>query len=89
MKNKNKTVWSKRLNTANSKSFQKIGSSIGVDKRLYKEDILASIVHTQMLVKQKIIPTKKGKKIIGGLKKIKSQIDKKKFSYHEIVNCKT
>ncbi len=83
MKNKNKTVWSKRLNTANSKSFQKIGSSIGVDKRLYKEDILASIVHTQMLVKQKIIPTKKGKKIIGGLKKIKSQIDKKKFSFHE------
>ena len=36
-----------------------------------------------MLVKQKIIPTKKGKKIIGGLKKIKSQIDKKKFSFHE------
>ena len=37
------------------KSFQRIGSSNNVDKRLYKEDISASIVHTQMLVKQKII----------------------------------
>ena len=65
MKNKNKTVWSKRLGDKISKSFQKIGSSINVDKRLFKEDIFASIVHTQMLVKKKIIPSKEGKKIIS------------------------
>ena len=69
MKNKNKTVWSKRLNAKNSKSFQKIGSSIDVDKRLYKEDIFASIVHTQMLVKQKIIPSNKGGRLLEVLKK--------------------
>ena len=83
MKNKNKTVWSKRLRGKSSKSFQRIGSSINIDKRLYKQDIFASIVHTQMLVKQKIIPSAEGKKIITGLKKIKSQIDKGKFIFHE------
>ena len=83
MKNKNKTVWSKRLKGKTSKSFQRIGSSINVDKRLYKQDIFASIVHTQMLVKQKIIPSSAGKKIINGLKKIKSQIDKGKFIFYE------
>jgi len=83
MKNKNKTVWSKRLKGKTSKSFQRIGSSINVDKRLYKQDIFASTVHTQMLVKQKIIPSSEGKKIINGLKKIKSQIDKGKFIFHE------
>ncbi len=83
MKNKNKTVWSKRLKGKTSKSFQRIGSSINVDKRLYKQDIFASTVHTQMLVKQKIIPFNEGKKIINGLKKIKSQIDKGKFIFHE------
>ena len=83
MKNKNKTVWSKRLKGKTSKSFQRIGSSINVDKRLYKHDIFASIVHTQMLVKQKIIPSAEGKKIINGLKKIKSQIDKGKFIFQE------
>jgi argininosuccinate lyase len=83
MKNKNKTVWSKRLKGKLSKSFQRIGSSISVDKRLYKQDIFASTVHTQMLVNQKIIPSSDGKKIINGLKKIKSQIDKGKFIFHE------
>lgn len=83
MKNKNKTVWSKRLGGKTSKSFQKIGSSINVDKRLYKEDIFASIVHTQMLVKNKIIPLKEGKKIISGLNKIKSQIQKGNFNFNE------
>jgi argininosuccinate lyase len=83
MKNKNKTVWSKRLSGKISKSFQRIGSSINVDKRLYKQDIYASIVHTQMLIKNKIIPIKEGKKIINGLVKIKSQIEKGNFTFHE------
>ena len=83
MKNKNKTVWSHRFNKANSKSFQRIGSSISVDKRLYNEDIQASIVHAQMLIKQKIIPKKDGVKIVNGLKKIKKEIDKNKFKFRE------
>ena len=80
---KNKTVWANRLKGKTSLSFQKIGSSISVDKRLYEQDIAASIVHTKMLVKQKIISTKDGFKIINGLKKIKSQIDKGKFKFQE------
>ncbi len=83
MKNKNKTVWSKRLKGKNSKSFQRIGASINVDKRLYKQDIFASIIHTQMLIKQKIIPSTQGKKIINGLKKIRHQISKGKFVFKE------
>ena len=83
MKNKNKTVWSNRFSKGNSRSFQRIGSSINIDKRLYKEDIFASIIHAQMLVKQKIIPKKDGIKIINGLKKIEKEIDKGKFKFKE------
>ena len=83
MINKNKTIWSKRFKAKNSKSFQRIGSSVNVDKRLYKEDIFASIIHTQMLIKQNIIPSKDGKRIISGLNKIKTQIEKGKFIFHE------
>jgi argininosuccinate lyase len=83
MKNRNKTIWSKRFKGKTSKSFQRIGSSIGVDKRLYKQDIFASTIHTQMLIKQKIIPIKEGKKIILGLKKIETQINKDKFIFKE------
>tara|TARA_B100002051_G_scaffold274452_1_gene315655 strand:- start:2063 stop:3451 length:1389 start_codon:yes stop_codon:yes gene_type:complete len=83
MRNKNKTVWSNRFGRANSKNFQRIGSSINIDKRLYNEDIQASIVHVQMLVKKRIIPGKDGKKIINGLKKIKKEIDRNKFKFKE------
>ena len=83
MKNKNKTIWSNRFKSKISASFQKIGSSINIDKRLYEQDIAASIVHTQMLIKQKIIKGNDGNKIINGLKKIKAQIDKGQFNFQE------
>jgi len=83
MRNKNKTVWSNRLGNSNSKNFQRIGASINIDKRLYNEDIDASIVHAQMLSKQKIIPSKDGKKIVSGLKKIRKEIEKNKFKFKE------
>ena len=53
MKNKNKAVWGARFKKSTSKIFEQIGTSIDTDKRLFEEDILGSIIHTQMLVKQK------------------------------------
>ncbi len=83
MKNKNKAVWGTRFNTAPSKIFEKIGASIDIDKRLYQEDILGSIIHAQMLTKQKIINKKIGNRIIKGLKKIKNEIEKNKFKFNK------
>jgi len=83
MKNKNKTVWGARFKNPISKIFEQIGASIDTDKRLFEEDIVGSIAHTQMLTKQKIIHNKKGKKIISGLKKIRIEIKKKKFSFNK------
>ena len=83
MKNKNKAVWGTRFTKSTSKIFEQIGTSIDTDKRLFEEDILGSIIHTQMLVKQKIIKNKKGKKIINGLKKIRNEIRKNRFSFNK------
>ena len=80
---KNKAVWGARFNNQTSKIFEKIGASIDIDKRLFEEDILGSIVHTNMLVKQKIIDKKKGIKIINGLKKIRLEIRKNKFKFNK------
>ncbi len=83
MKNKNKTVWGARFKNPTSKIFEQFGASIDTDKRLFEEDIVGSIVHTQMLTKQKIIPNKKGKKIINGLQKIRNEIKKNKFLFNK------
>tara|TARA_B100000029_G_scaffold11773_1_gene12511 strand:+ start:729 stop:2117 length:1389 start_codon:yes stop_codon:yes gene_type:complete len=81
MKNKNKAVWGSRFISPTSKIFEEVGASIDVDKRLFEEDIFGSIVHTQMLMKQKIINKKIGNRIIKGLKKIGDEIRKNKFSF--------
>ena len=78
---KNKTVWANRLKGKISLSFQKVGSSISVDKRLYEQDINASIVHAKMLVKQKIIGNKEGSKIINGLKKLNRRLIKENLNF--------
>jgi len=83
MKNKNKAVWGTRFNNATSEVFERIGASIDIDKRLFEEDIFGSIVHTQMLIKQKIIDKKKGNKIIKGLKKIRKEIRQNKFKFNK------
>ena len=82
-KNKNnKPVWSTRIKKSNSSLFTKVGSSINIDKRLYKQDIKASIVHVEMLYKKKIIPLQIKSKIIWGLNKILNEINKKKFTFN-------
>ncbi len=81
MKKKNTAVWGTRFKQKTSKLFQNIGSSINIDKRLYNEDIQASIVHASMLNKQKIISNSRAKKIINGLKKIKKEISNNKFKF--------
>tara|TARA_B100000700_G_scaffold29750_1_gene28663 strand:- start:94 stop:1482 length:1389 start_codon:yes stop_codon:yes gene_type:complete len=83
MRSKNKTVWSSRFNNTPSKIFENIGASIDIDKRLFKEDIFGSIIHAQMLIRQKIINKKKGLNIIKGLKKIENEIKKNKFNFNK------
>ena len=74
-KNKNnQPVWKTRIKKNVSSLFQNVGGSIDVDKRLYKEDIIGSIVHVEMLFKQKIIPFKIKNKIVFGLQKINNEI---------------
>ena len=81
-KNKNnQTVWSTRIKKNRYSIYEKVGSSLEVDKRLFKEDIACSIAHVEMLHNQKIITFKVKNKILFGLNRIKNQIIKKKFLF--------
>ena len=83
-KNKNnQAIWNTRIKKNISNLYQSIGSSIDIDKRLYKEDITGSIAHVEMLFKQKIISFKIKNKIIYGLNKIEKEITRKKFIFNK------
>ncbi len=78
----NKAIWNTRIKKDTFSIFKKVGSSIDVDKRLFKEDIQGSIAHVEMLFRQKIISFKIKNKIIWGLNKIRNEIIKKKFNFN-------
>ncbi|WP_262590090.1 argininosuccinate lyase [Candidatus Pelagibacter communis] len=83
-KNKNnQAIWNTRIQKEASNLFQKVGNSIDIDKRLYKEDIQGSIAHVEMLFRQKIISFKIKNKIIYGLNKIDKEITHKKFEFNK------
>ena len=83
LKNKNnQAIWNTRIKKETSTMFQKVGNSINIDKRLFKEDIHGSIAHVEMLFKQKIISFKIKNKIIYGLNKIEKEISNKKFEFN-------
>ena len=83
-KNKNnQPIWGERIRKNSNNLFNKIGGSLSVDKRLFNEDIEASIVHVEMLFRQKIINFKIKNKIVWGLNRIRNEIIKKKFPFNE------
>ena len=84
VKNKNnKAIWNSRIKTKTSALYKRYGSSINIDKKLFKEDIIGSIAHVEMLFKQKIISFKIKNKIIYGLNKIEKEILNNKFKFNQ------
>ena len=52
-KNKNnQPIWNTRIKKVSKNLFKKVGGSISIDKRLFREDFEALIVHVEMLFKQ-------------------------------------
>jgi argininosuccinate lyase len=68
-------MWGGRFEGGPSAVMQQINASIDVDKRLYAVDILGSLAHAEMLVKQGIISAKDGAAIAEGLNKVRAEID--------------
>ena len=76
---KNK-MWGGRFSSEPSKLLQNVNSSIDFDYKLFDDDVEASIAHAQMLANCKIISKKDSVSIIAGLKRIRIQFNKGKFS---------
>ncbi|MDC1357056.1 argininosuccinate lyase [Pseudomonadota bacterium] len=80
-KQNNSKIWGGRFLTSPNELMEEFNSSIQFDKRLYNQDIEGSIVHAEMLCKQKIISETDFKLIKSGLKKIKTEIYNNNFNF--------
>jgi argininosuccinate lyase len=70
-----KVLWSGRFDKAPSSEMIEFTSSLSVDIRLAWYDVIGSIAHARMLVKQRIISEEDGNKIIDGLKELLKEIE--------------
>lgn len=76
-------LWGGRFEKETNKVAAEFQSSIRIDKRLYKEDILGSVAHTKTLIKCGILPMEEGIEIERVLFDILLGIENKsiKFDY--------
>ena len=71
----NKRLLKGRLQSSTNEFVQEFTASISFDKRLYKEDITASIAHAEMLSEIGVLKKTETQKIIKGLNKIEKEIE--------------
>lgn len=74
-------MWGGRFETSPDLIMQQINASIGVDKRMWKQDIEGSKAHCKMLAKQKIISEGDREAILGGLEQIENEIESGTFQF--------
>lgn len=68
-------LWGGRFEKGVNSLVNDFNSSIRVDSRMYKEDILGSLAHVKMLGEQNIIPKEDSTKIAAGLETILKRIE--------------
>lgn len=72
-------AWGGRFSEPTAKSVESFTSSFPFDQRLYREDILASMVHCKMLARQRIISRREAQQILGGLEAIEREFTQGRF----------
>jgi argininosuccinate lyase len=73
--------WGGRFGGATDEAVEGFTSSLGFDRRLYRQDIAGSIAHARMLARQGIIKAAEAEEIVRGLEEIRREIEAGRFSF--------
>jgi argininosuccinate lyase len=76
-------MWGGRFSSKPADIMQAINVSIGVDQRLWAQDLAGSRAHCRMLIKQGIIGAADGEAILGGLDAIEGEIRDGSFPFRD------
>ena len=74
-------MWGGRFASGPAEIMQRINASIGVDRRLWRQDIAGSRAHAAMLVRQGILRQADGEAIRLGLDQIEKEIADGRFAF--------
>jgi argininosuccinate lyase len=77
------TLWGGRFSAKPADIMQAINVSIGVDQRLWAQDLRGSRAHCRMLIAQGIVTVEDGAAILGGLDTIEAEIEAGTFPFRD------
>src|SRR3970040_78161 len=76
-------TWGSRFRQATHPLAEAYTLSLPVDRRLWREEIAASIAHARMLGRQRIIPRADASAIVRGLQEIGREIEAGRFPWRD------
>jgi argininosuccinate lyase len=76
-------MWGGRFSSRPADIMQAINVSIGIDKRLWAQDLRGSRAHCRMLTDQGIVTAEDGAAILGGLDTIQAEIEAGTFPFRD------
>jgi argininosuccinate lyase len=77
------TLWGGRFSAKPADIMQAINVSIGVDQRLWAQDLRGSRAHCRMLIDRQIVSETDGHAILGGLDQIQAEIEAGTFPFRD------
>ncbi|MBX7490010.1 argininosuccinate lyase [Helicobacter turcicus] len=77
----NQKLWGGRFSMGAAEILDTFNASLPFDKKLYKQDILGSKIHAQMLAKCGILTQEEANLISKGLEQVKSEIENGTFKF--------
>lgn len=75
------TLWGGRFNEPTDDDLRALQDSLPFDKRLYREDILGSVVYAHALAKAGVISQEEAQQIERGLKQVLAEFEAGAFAY--------
>ena len=76
-------TWGSRFRQPTDPLADKYTLSLPIDRRLWREEITASIAHARMLGRQRIIPRADAQTIVRGLQEIEREIEAGRFPWRD------
>ena len=76
-------TWGGRFREPTHPLVERYTLSLPIDRRLWREDIAASVAHARMLGTQRIIPQREARAITRGLEEIRREIERDRFPWRD------
>jgi argininosuccinate lyase len=76
-------MWGGRFSSRPADIMQAINVSIGVDRRLWAQDLAGSRAHCRMLIQQGIVSAADGEAILNGLDQVQAEIEAGTFPFRD------